>query len=164
MGLGLGAVEQLIDADPDAAKTMLAKVQDNSARALIELRDLVRGIHPPVLAERGLGDAVRALALDTPLPVRVHVDLPYRLEPPVESAAYFAISKALGAAQRATEATIDIQLQHDTLQLTVSHDGHVTEGLHGIERRLGAFDGTLTAHSPKGGPTTLRMTIQVSAG
>ncbi|TCO53047.1 histidine kinase [Actinocrispum wychmicini] len=95
MGLGLGAVERLIDDDPTAAKAILAKVQDNSAKALVELRALVRGIHPPVLAERGLADAVRALALDTPMPVRVDIDLPHRLAAPIESAAYFAINAAL---------------------------------------------------------------------
>jgi signal transduction histidine kinase len=162
MGLGLGAVERLIDSDPAAAKAVLAKVQDNSAKALGELRDLVRGIHPPVLAERGLGDAVRALALDAPLPVRVTVDLPRRLDPPVESAAYFAVSEAIAdAAMHATEASIEVSLTGDALELTVSANSGGTDQarFQGIQRRLGAFDGTLAVSSPAGGPTTLRMTL-----
>jgi signal transduction histidine kinase len=173
MGLGLGALERLIDRDPDAAKAILAEVRDNSAKALVELRSLVRGIHPPVLAERGLADAVRALALDTPLPVRVSVDLPNRLDPPVESAAYFAISEAITnvtAHAGATGADVGIRLDNGVLELTVRDDGRGGaesargSGLRGIERRLSAFDGTLALDSPPGGPTTLRMTIHVSAG
>jgi signal transduction histidine kinase len=173
MGLGLGAVEKLIDQDPAAAKTLLAKVRDNSAKALVELRDLVRGIHPPVLADRGLGDAVRALALDTPMPVKVRVSLPDRLEPPVESAAYFAISEALTNITKhavADTATIELVLDDSVLRLTVQDDGRggadVSRGtgLRGIERRLSAFDGSLTVHSPIGGPTTVTMTLRVNEG
>jgi signal transduction histidine kinase len=153
MGLELGAVERLIDSDPVAAKAVLAKVQDNSARALVELRELVRGIHPPVLAERGLGDAVRALALDMPLPVEVSVDLHRRLAPPVESAAYFAISEALAGV--VTSAHVSLVLTGDVLAVTVS--GTDMSSLREIERRLGAFDGTVTVT----GPATLRMTLTV---
>ncbi|ALG12441.1 sensor histidine kinase [Kibdelosporangium phytohabitans] len=173
MGFGLGALEQLIDQDPARAKQVLAAVQDNSAKALVELRDLVRGIHPPVLADRGLGDAVRALALDTPLPVKVRVDLPRRLDPPVESAAYFAVSEALLNVTRhanAGSARVDVRLGEDTLELVVRDDGRGGAdmsrgtGLRGVARRLSAFDGAMTVHSPVGGPTTVRMTLRVSAG
>ncbi|MCE7001709.1 histidine kinase [Kibdelosporangium philippinense] len=173
MGLGLGALEHLIDQDPDRAKQVLSKVRSNSAQALAELRDLVRGIHPPVLADRGLGDAVRALALDTPLPVKVQVDLPRRLDPPIETAAYFAISEALTNVSKHAEAAsvgVDVRLVEDTLELTVRDDGRggadVSRGtgLRGVARRLSAFDGVMTVHSPVGGPTTIRMTLRVSAG
>jgi signal transduction histidine kinase len=170
MGLGLGAVERLIDQDPDAAKALLARVKDNSAKALVELRDLVRGIHPPVLAERGLGDAVRALALDSELPVKVDVNLPGRLGSPVESAAYFAISEALANVAKhaqAGTATVRVHLVDDTLRITVLDDGRGGAdmsrgtGLRGVQRRLGAFDGTLTVSSPPGGPTAVHMTVPV---
>ncbi|NRN65584.1 Signal transduction histidine kinase [Kibdelosporangium sp. 4NS15] len=173
MGLGLGALERLIDHDPAKARQLLAKVRDNSAKALAELRDLVRGIHPPVLADRGLGDAVRALALDTPLPVKVHVDLSRKLDPPVESAAYFAISEVLSNVTRhadADAARVDVCLGADTLELTVWDDGRGGAdmsrgtGLRGVARRLSAFDGAMTVSSPVGGPTTVRMTLRVSAG
>ncbi|NKQ25105.1 sensor histidine kinase, partial [Streptomyces galbus] len=98
MGMDLGTVEVLIDKDPERARALLAQARQSSADALAELRDLVRGIHPPVLAERGLGDAVRALALRLPVPTEVSVDLAGRPEAPVESAAYFAVSEALSKA------------------------------------------------------------------
>ncbi|MYW20059.1 sensor histidine kinase, partial [Streptomyces sp. SID2955] len=86
MGMDLGTVEMLVERDPAQAKKLIAQARRNSAEALEELRDLVRGIHPPVLAERGLGDAVRALALRLPLPAEVTVELPGRADAPVESA------------------------------------------------------------------------------
>ena len=95
MGMTLDAAGQLIDTNPAAARALLLEARDTSAKALAELRDLVRGIHPPVLADRGLGDAVRALALDSPLRARLASDLPGRLPAPVESAAYFAVSELL---------------------------------------------------------------------
>ncbi|HET6861367.1 MAG TPA: sensor domain-containing protein, partial [Streptomyces sp.] len=95
MGMNLSTIEALIEKDPEQAKRLLATARASSADALTELRDLVRGIHPPVLAERGLGDAVRALALRLPIRTDVHVELPGRAQAPVESAAYFAVSEVL---------------------------------------------------------------------
>lgn len=168
MGMTLGAAEQLVDTDPAAAKALLAKARETSATALTELRELVRGIHPPVLAERGLGDAVRALALDSPLRVRVTVDLPARPAAPVESAAYFAISELLANAARhadAEEVAVDISHQGPALRITVSDDGRGGadpargSGLRGLERRLAAFDGVLAVHSPPGGPTQVSVEL-----
>ncbi|WP_228641770.1 histidine kinase [Microtetraspora sp. AC03309] len=163
IGMTIGAAEQLVDSDPAAAKALLAKASEASATALRELRQVVRGIHPPVLAERGLGDAVRALALDTPLTSHVTADLPTRPDAPVESAAYFAVSELLTNAVRhgdATEVWIDISHQGTALRVTVTDDGRGGAdpergtGLRGIERRLAAFDGVLAVNSPVGGPTT----------
>ncbi|WP_031158316.1 sensor histidine kinase [Streptosporangium roseum] len=163
MGMTLGAVEELMDRDPEAAKALLAKVREASSTALTELRGLVRGIHPPVLAERGLGDAVRALALDSPMKVTVTVDLKSRPDSPVESAAYFSISELLTNAARhggAERVWIDISRQDRTLRVTVTDDGSGGadpsrgSGLRGIERRLAAFDGVLAISSPPEGPTT----------
>ncbi|MFJ2028062.1 sensor histidine kinase [Streptosporangium sp. NPDC087985] len=168
MGMTLGAVEELMDSDPVAAKALLAKVREASSAALTELRDLVRGIHPPVLAERGLGDAVRALALDSPLKVTVTVDLKDRPDPPVESAAYFSISELLTNAVRhggADHVWIDISTQGRALRVTVTDDGSGGadpsrgSGLRGIERRLAAFDGVLALDSPPGGPTTATIDL-----
>ncbi|WP_326646186.1 histidine kinase [Streptosporangium sp. NBC_01755] len=163
MGMTLGAVEELMDKDPAAAKALLGKVREASSAALVELRDLVRGIHPPVLAERGLGDAVRALALDSPLKVTVTVDLDTRPDSPVESATYFSISELLTNAARhggAERAWIDISGNDHALRVVVTDDGSggadpsLGSGLRGIERRLAAFDGVLAVSSPRGGPTT----------
>ncbi|GGO25345.1 histidine kinase [Microbispora rosea subsp. aerata] len=163
IGMTIGAAEQLLESDPQAARALLGKAREASATALQEIRRLVRGIHPPVLAERGLGDAVRALALDSPLRTHVTVDLPERASAPLESAAYFAVSELLANAARhgdATEAWVDVSAQGSALRVTVTDDGRGGAdpergtGLRGIERRLGAFDGVLAVNSPAGGPTT----------
>src|SRR5690606_42001285 len=98
--------EHLLDKDPEKARLLLAETRQTSAQALQELRDLVRGIHPPVLADRGLGDAVKALALDHPLRPEATVDLPGRADPPVESDAYFAVSGIVLHAARHTGAAL----------------------------------------------------------
>ena len=95
MGMTLSAAEQVLDQNPAAARALLLEARDASAQALTELRDLVRGIHPPVLADRGIGEAVRALAMDSPLKIQVTNELPGRPPAPVESAAYFAVSELL---------------------------------------------------------------------
>ncbi|MFG2580472.1 sensor histidine kinase [Streptomyces malaysiensis] len=168
MGMSLGTVEALIERDPAKAKELLAAARTNSAEALAELRDLVRGIHPPVLAERGLGDAVRALTLRMAVDVEVDVDLAGRPEEPVESAAYFAISEVLtNAAKHAGASRMWLDLHHEDgmLRIAVTDDGHggaeITPGggLSGVERRLGTFDGVLAVSSPTGGPTMVTMEI-----
>ncbi|MET8161452.1 histidine kinase, partial [Sphaerisporangium sp. NPDC005289] len=168
IGMTLGAAEELIDSDPAAAKALIAKVREASAASLVELRQLVRGIHPPVLAERGLGDAVRALALDSPLKVSVNVDLPARPEAPVESAVYFVVSELLTNASRhggGRHVAVDISRRGPALRITVIDDGQGGadpsrgSGLRGIERRVAAFDGVLALYSPVGGPTTASVDI-----
>jgi hypothetical protein len=168
IGMTLGAIEELVDKDPAAAKALLAKARDTSSDTLTELRRVIRGIHPPVLAERGLGDAVRALAMDSPMRVTVDVDLPHRPEAPVEAAAYFAVSELLSNAARhgdAASATVDISSNGPDLRITVTDDGMggadpaKGSGLSGIERRLAAFDGVLALNSPPGGPTTVTMEL-----
>ncbi|WP_157253936.1 sensor histidine kinase [Nonomuraea typhae] len=168
LGMTLGAVEQLIETNPAAAKALLAKARDASSETLTELRRVVRGIHPPVLAERGLADAVRAMAMDSPLHVEIEVDLPNRAESPVEAAAYFAVSELLSNAARhgnATRVRVDLSQSEEDLRITVEDDGMggadpaKGSGLAGIERRLAAFDGVLAVHSPPGGPTTVTMNV-----
>jgi signal transduction histidine kinase len=168
VGLALGAAERLVDTDPRAAKKLVTQAREASATALVELRSLVRGIHPPVLAERGLGDAVRALALDTPVPVDVTVDLPGRASEPIESAAYFAVSEALANAVKhagASRITVDLGWADGLLRLIVRDDGRggadpaQGTGLAGLSRRLAAFDGTVSLASPPGGPTEVRMEL-----
>jgi signal transduction histidine kinase len=168
MGMNLGAAERLLDENPAAARALLVEAREASAAALQELRNLVRGIHPPVLADRGLADAVRALALASPLGVEVKADLPGRPDPPVESAAYFAVAELLTNATKHAGATkVWIELRHDdgVLHLTVSDDGHGGAdpsrgtGLRGVQRRLGTFDGSVFVSSPIGGPTVVAMEV-----
>ncbi|MET9967202.1 histidine kinase, partial [Streptomyces sp. NPDC006356] len=171
MGMDLGTIEMLLDKDPEKAKQLVAQARRSSADALTELRDLVRGIHPPVLAERGLGDAVRALALRLPLATEVTVELSGRAEAPVESAAYFAVSEVLtNAVKHAGADRIWIDLHHvpeggGMLRISVTDNGKggaaigAGSGLAGVERRLGTFDGVLAVSSPAGGPTMVTMEI-----
>ncbi|NUR71036.1 MAG: sensor histidine kinase [Hamadaea sp.] len=175
LGLRLGAIEQLIDTDPAAAKDLAGQTREAAALALRELREVVRGIHPPVLAERGLADAVRALALDSPLTVTVDIDLPMRLPEPIEAAAYFSLAEALGnAAKHARARKVAVRLDlilgertgdPDVLRMCVRDDGQGGadpdrgSGLRGLARRLGIFDGTLSLSSPPGGPTELIMEL-----
>ncbi|MGW4469440.1 sensor histidine kinase [Nonomuraea sp. NPDC004354] len=171
LGMTLGAVEELVRNDPAAAVALLAKAREASAEALAELRRVVRGIHPPVLAERGLGDAVRALALDSPLAVDVQIDLPVRLQTPVETALYFAISELLSNVARhsgAERVTVDISHSGRDVNVLVWDDGRGGadasrgSGLNGIERRLAAFDGVLAVSSPEGGPTTVALSVPLA--
>ena len=168
MGLTLDAAGRLIDTDPAAARSLLIEARDASAKALTELRDLVRGVHPPVLADRGLADAVRALALDSPSRARVTGSLDGRAPAPVESAAYFAVSELLAnVAKHAGAQSADIDLRHSlgALRIAVRDDGDGGAdpgrgtGLRGVERRIAAFDGVLAISSPVGGPTVITMEI-----
>jgi signal transduction histidine kinase len=168
LGMSIGMAEELVRTDPERAVRLLAEAREDSGQALAELRALVRGIHPPVLADRGLPGAVRALALAHPLPVAVVDDLPGRAPAPVESAAYFAVAELLtNVAKHARAAAARVQLGYDgsRLQVTVSDDGKGNTtaagggGLAGVARRLSAFDGTVTITSPAGGPTVVTLEI-----
>ncbi|WP_171168273.1 sensor histidine kinase [Streptomyces sp. I05A-00742] len=168
LGFTLGAVERNLDRKPEEARRLLAEARESSVLALRELRDLVRGIHPPVLAERGLADAVHALGIASPLRVAVETDLPGGLPAPVESAVYFSVAELLANALKhagADHVAISLRYSGGVLSARVTDDGHGGAdpvrgtGLHGIRRRLAAFDGTLDISSPVGGPTVTKMEI-----
>jgi len=168
LGMNLRAVERMLPGRPEAALALVAEARETSLRALNDLRDLVRGICPPVLADRGLGHAVRALALDTPFPVDLDINLPGRLSAPVESACYFAVAEALANAVRHSGARrVHIRMQHEDgiLRVQVADDGAGGAdpargtGLRGVEQRLAAFDGILAVSSPPGGPTMIAMEV-----
>jgi signal transduction histidine kinase len=173
LGMSIGLAAELMDRDPEAARRLLVEARETSGLALGELRELVRGIHPPVLAERGLDGAVRALALALPLPVDVDVALPGRPAGPVESAVYFAVAEVLANAVKHARANrVSVRLAHEagTLTVVVADDGAGGaavqdesaargSGLAGIGRRLAAFDGTMSVASPPGGPTVVTMEL-----
>jgi signal transduction histidine kinase len=131
--------------------------------ALAELRRLVRGIHPPILTDRGLYQALAALAADSPLDVQVSGDQTDRFPPAVESAAYFVAAEGLANAGKhadATRATITLTRLAETISFRLTDDGRggadpTGAGLDGLRRRIEALDGTLTVTSPTGGPTAL---------
>jgi signal transduction histidine kinase len=166
--MNLRAAERLIRSDPDTALGLVAEARDTSVTVLNELRDIVRGICPPVLADRGLADAVRALALDAPLRTEVDIDMPGRPDLPVESACYFAVAEALANAVRhanASQVQIAIGYRGGSLRITITDDGAggadpaAGSGLRGLERRLGTFDGVLAVSSPPGGPTIVAIEV-----
>lgn len=168
LGMSMGAAEQLVETDPAAARAILAEARAASAAALTELRSLVRGVNPPVLAERGLVDAIRALALDASMPITVRSSVPARSERPVEAAVYFAVAELLTNVAKhavATRVTVDLDYVDQVLTATVTDDGvggaiaTPGSGLAGIERRMAAFDGRVEIDSPVGGPTCVRVIV-----
>jgi signal transduction histidine kinase len=168
VGMSLRAAERLFPTSPEAALALVAEARENSSRALTELRDLVRGIYPPVLADRGLGDAIRALALDTPLPTVLDIDLPERVDLPVASAIYFSVAEALANVTKhagARSVRIVLACAAGMLRAEVTDDGAggadpaCGTGLAGVERRLATFDGILAVSSPPGGPTIVVIEV-----
>jgi signal transduction histidine kinase len=169
LGMALDAADQLVaNNNPAAARAMLSEARQSSVRALTELRGLIRGIHPPVLADRGLAEAVRALILDLPLRVQFSSELAGRPPGPVESAAYFAVNELLANVSKhahPSQAWVDLRHESGMLRLAVGDDGAGGAdpargtGLAGIERRLAAFDGVVAVSSPPGGPTIVTMEI-----
>ena len=178
LGMSLQAAERLFPTSPEAALALVAEAKESSSLALTELRDLVRGIYPPVLADRGLADAIRALALDAPLPVELDIDLPSTIELPVASAVYFSVAEVLAnVVKHARARSVRIQLSQAVptsrghagggglLRAQVTDDGAggadpaAGTGLAGVERRLATFDGILAVNSPPGGPTIVVIEV-----
>jgi signal transduction histidine kinase len=147
---------------------MLAEARDTSNAALGDLRDVVHGIHPPVLADRGLWAAIESLALDLAVPVEVSGVQPAGLPAPVESAAYFTVAECLANVAKhsaASHAWVEISTDADRLAIVVGDDGRggadpsAGTGMRGVARRLAAFDGTMRVSSPAGGPTLVTLEV-----
>jgi signal transduction histidine kinase len=168
LGINLRAAERLIQGSPEAATALVAEARETSSKILDELRGLLRGICPPVLADRGLGDAIRALALDAQLPIDVDIDLPRRPPLTIESACYFAVAEVLtNAVKHSGARRVQVRIGHadGALRITVIDDGcggadpERGTGLLGLERRLGTHDGVLAVNSPAGGPTIVAIEV-----
>ncbi|MEV0849052.1 sensor histidine kinase [Streptomyces sp. NPDC049954] len=168
LGLSLAIAEKLMESDPEQARALMRQARAGAAGSLTELRELVAGISPSVLNERGLVDAVRALALDSPLDVAVRAEGVPALDPPVESALYFAVAELLTNAAkhaRATGALVRLAVEDTDIVVEVGDDGRggaaerPDGGLAGLRRRLAVFDGTVEITSPEGGPTLVRMVL-----
>jgi signal transduction histidine kinase len=168
LGLSLATAEKLMETDPARAKALMREARVGATSSLTELRELVQGINPPILNERGLVYAVRALALDSPLEVEVIADVELRLDPPIESALYFGTAELVTNAAKhagAARGQISIAREAGDIVVTVEDNGRggadvrVGGGLDGLRRRLAVFDGTLEITSPVGGPTRARMVV-----
>ncbi len=168
LGMSLATAEKLMETDPERAKAMLRDARTGAATSLSELRELIKGINPPLLNERGLLDAVRAFALDSPLEVTVSGNLDRRLDPPIESALYFGIAELVtNAVKHAAATLVEVSLVRDDTGVIaeVTDDGRggatMREGggLARLRRRLAVFDGSCEITSPEGGPTRVRMVL-----
>ncbi|HZB59071.1 MAG TPA: sensor histidine kinase [Actinomycetota bacterium] len=167
LAMDLGMARAKLESDPAAATALVGEAHEEAKRALAELRDLARGIHPAVLADRGLDAAISALAARSPVPVGIDVATG-RLPDPVESAAYFVVAEALtNAAKHAQAAEISVRIarHRDLLIVEVIDDGvggadpAKGSGLRGLADRVAAVDGHLTVTSPPGGPTVIRAEL-----
>jgi signal transduction histidine kinase len=165
--LGL-AKRRLVEGEEGAASAMLDAARDELARALEELRELARGIHPAVLTDRGLEPALEALAERAPLPVSLDQMPAERLPAPVEAAAYFVVAEALTNVVKyagASTAAVRIRRNGSYAVVEVRDDGvggadpTIGTGLRGLADRLAALDGRLEVHSPPGEGTTVRAEV-----
>jgi signal transduction histidine kinase len=169
LSLQLGLAKRRLEEGQDlAAGAMLDAARDELARALEELRELARGIHPAVLTDRGLEPALEALAERAPLPVSLDQMPAERLPAPVEAAAYFVVAEALTNVVKyagASTAAVRIRRNGSYAVVEVRDDGvggadpTIGTGLRGLADRLAALDGRLEVHSPPGEGTTVRAEV-----
>jgi signal transduction histidine kinase len=169
--ISLRLAQRKWDSDPARARTLLDGALDQAEAALDALRDLVAGIHPPILVHLGLGAAVEASAARVPVPVSVDVTA-QRLSPPVEASVYFFVSEALtNVMKHAGASAVGVRIVIDAgfLSVEVSDDGvggaqanDESTGLQGLADRVGALNGAFEVTSPIGSGTTLTARIPVS--
>jgi len=173
--LRLGLADQTFDADPGGARKLMLDARAGIEDALSELRDVIRGIHPPILTDRGLAGAVRALAAGRPMPVAVEMPEPDRRCPAaVEAAAYFVVAEALtNVAKHSGAAHAWVSIRHGPaghhgpyLTVGVQDDGRggadpaAGSGLAGIRRRVAALDGvTRIGPRPDGSGTSVEVEL-----
>jgi signal transduction histidine kinase len=168
LALGLGMVEQRVATDPEGAQRLVGSARDDLDAAISELRDFARGLHPGILADRGLDAALSALASRAPLPVEIEGSAGGRLSPGVESAAYFVVAEALTNVAKYAEAksaTVSVARDNGALTVEVRDDGiggadpANGSGLRGLADRVAALDGRLEVESEPDAGTVLRARI-----
>jgi signal transduction histidine kinase len=168
LAMKLGLIRAMFPDLPKAAMDAVAEAHEEAKQALTELRDLVRGLHPAVLNDRGLDAALSGIAGRSPVPVRLTVDLPGRPPPAIEAVAYFVVSESLANVAKhsgASAAEVSVTRHGDRIRLVITDDGvggvdpGGGTGLRGLTRRVASIDGTLTVDSPQGGPTTITVEL-----
>ena len=170
VAMELGRAKAKFADDVDAAAALVDQAHAEAKAALVELRELVRGVHPPVLTDRGLDAALSGLAARCPVPVALQVDVPVRPRPAVEAVAYFTVAEALtniAKHSRATRASVVVEGgpgPAGTLNIVISDDGiggadAGGAGLAGLADRVAGVDGALHVESPPGGPTIISAVL-----
>ena len=174
LAVQLRLAEQLTARDPERAAAMLAELQTRTTDALDDLRDLARGIYPPLLADQGLGAALTAQARKAAVKVAVDVDGIGRYAQPIEAAVYFSCLEALNNVAKyasASTATVSLSERDGALTFTVADDGRGFDpdassygtGLQGITDRLQAIGGDVAIRSAPGAGTTVTGSVPVEA-
>jgi signal transduction histidine kinase len=170
LAMELGRAKAKFAVDVDAAAALVDQAHLEAKAALTELRDLVRGVHPPVLTDRGLDAALSGLAARCPVPVSLQVEVPARPRPAVEAVAYFTVAEALTNIAKHSQAShasvvVDGGLRPGSpLNIVISDDGiggadTAGAGLAGLADRIAGVDGTLDVESPPGGPTIVSAVL-----
>jgi signal transduction histidine kinase len=167
LAMELGRARARFDDDPEGAKVLLDQAHEESKAALAELRSLVRGVHPPVLSDRGLDAALSGLAAMCPVPVTVEVEMAARPSSTVEAVAYFVVAESLTNVAKhsgATRATVVVRSEGRLLRVFVRDDGRGGAdpggaGLAGLADRAQAVEGRLIVSSPLGGPTIIEVQL-----
>ena len=152
LAMELGRARAKFGTDPQAAEEIVGQAHDQAKEALSELRNLVRGVHPPVLSDRGLDAALSGLAARCPVPVNVRVDLPERPPAAVEAIAYFVVAEALTNIAKhahAAHAEVSVSRSGDLLLVVITDDGSggadpAGQGLSGLAARVAGVDGRLS--------------------
>jgi signal transduction histidine kinase len=167
LAMELGRAKARFDEDPEAAKALVEQAHEEAKAALVELRGLVRGVHPPVLTDRGLDAALSGLAAICSVPVAVKTAMAGRPPAAMEAVAYFVVAEALTNVAKhsgATNAIVDVRYDGLVLHGLVIDDGHGGAqadgaGLSGLADRVQAVDGRLSVDSPPGGPTVIEVQL-----
>ena len=169
LAMELGRAKARFADDVDAARNLVDQAHSEAKAALTELRNLVRGVHPPVLTDRGLDAALSGLIALCPVPVDMQVEVPVRPKASVEAVAYFVVAEALtniAKHSRASHATVVVEGHGypGTLHVVISDDGiggadPKGAGLAGLADRVSGVDGTLSVESPSGGPTVISVVL-----
>ncbi|MFJ9842933.1 histidine kinase [Kitasatospora sp. NPDC101155] len=168
LAMNLGLARRTLKDVPPEVMQVIVDAHEEAQAAIDELRDLVRGLHPAVLEDRGLDAALSGIAARAPLPVRLDVDLSAPVAPTVEAVAYFTVSEALtnvAKHARAKQVEVSVRTAGGRLRLVISDDGvggadpSRGTGLTGLRKRAASVDGTLSVLSPLGGPTTITVEL-----
>jgi signal transduction histidine kinase len=173
LAMTIGLAQTKLDTDPSAAKALMTEAHEDAKTALVELRNVVRGIAPTILSNRGLDAALSSVVQRAAVPTTLNIDLAGRLPEETESVAYFVVAEALTNVAKHAQAsravvTVRLDQAESNLDVSVFDDGRggakITDsatatGLRGLAERVRAARGTFTVSSPVTGPTIVTAVL-----